>query len=239
MDILHLIDRGLILLHVLFGTMALVVRPVAMLTAKGGPAHRSAGKIYFWGMAGIFFSTIGLAFFRFSPFLFVINIMSFYTCFVGYRVLYRKRPDQLGSRPIWLDWLGSGIALLGGLGFVGWGGAGLLGASLPGYLAHGVPTAFYVIGLVAGGLLTNNAVIDLRSYTHVPTDRNWWWFEHMSRFLGGYIATLTAFLVQNVSTRMPADMAWIVWVTPGVLGGFLVSRWVQHYRSKLSVRLAG
>ncbi len=238
MDILHLIDRGLVISHVIFGFTALVLGPVAMLTAKGGPAHRTAGKIYFWGMAGIFFSTIALAFFRFSPFLFVINIMSFYACFIGYRVLYRKRPNKAGQQPTWLDWLGSSVALLGGLGFVGWGGLGLLGVPLPGYLAHGVATVFFVIGLIAGALLINNAITDILSYTRQPTDRNWWWFEHMGHFLGGYIATLTAFLVQNVSVRMPADMAWIVWVAPALIGSFLIARWVRHYRSKFSLRVA-
>ena len=43
--------RGILWIHVLAGTLALVVAPVALVTAKGGLTHRRWGKVYFWAMA--------------------------------------------------------------------------------------------------------------------------------------------------------------------------------------------
>ncbi len=38
-------------IHIAAGALALGLAPLAMLTVKGGPAHRLWGKIYFWSMA--------------------------------------------------------------------------------------------------------------------------------------------------------------------------------------------
>ena len=51
--------------------------------------------------------------------------------------------------------------------------------------------------------------------------------------------TLTAFLVQNVSRHMPDNIAWVIWVAPGVIGGFLIARWIGNYRRKFSVPTRG
>ena len=37
-------------LHILAGTVALIVAPIALMTVKGGPTHRRWGKVYFWAM---------------------------------------------------------------------------------------------------------------------------------------------------------------------------------------------
>ncbi len=236
-DVLHLIDRFFVLSHVVAGFTALVVAPLAMLTAKGGTWHRRWGKVYFWGMAWIFVSTLGLAFFRFNPFLFIINIMSFYAAITGYRVLYRKRPNAAHQQAAPIDWVASSIATVAGLSFVGWGAGGLAGLRLSALLWGDVPISFYILGVIAGMLITRNGISDLRSYRLQPSTRNWWWFEHMTRFLGAYIATVTAFLVQNVSRHLPIEFSWVVWVLQSGIGTILISRWVQHYRQKFAARV--
>jgi len=47
----------------------------------------------------------------------MISILSFYGAFTGYRSLYRKQPAR-GDGPIWLDWMGAGIASVAGLAWV-------------------------------------------------------------------------------------------------------------------------
>jgi uncharacterized membrane protein len=42
--------------HILLGSLALVIAPLAMLTIKGGRWHRRWGKIYFYAMAGVAFT---------------------------------------------------------------------------------------------------------------------------------------------------------------------------------------
>ena len=102
--------RTILRVHVLAGTLALVVAPIALLTAKGGLAHRRWGKVYFWSMAVVAASAIVVGYWRSILFLMLTAVFSFYAALSGYRVLYRKRPD-LGQRPGALDWLAAGITL--------------------------------------------------------------------------------------------------------------------------------
>ena len=235
-----LIDRFLVLSHVAAGALALLIAPVAMLTLKGGAWHRRAGAAYFWGMAWIFCSTIGLAFFRFNPFLFVINILSFYAALMGYRVLYQKQPTKPGQQPGWIDWLASGVAAVGGVAFVLWGAAGLLGLRL-GSMIFG-DSAYQIIGIIFGALLALQAFADMRRYRNpaAPADSQWWRFEHIGRFGSAYIATVTAFLVQN-GLRMrlvPAEWFWLLWVLPAMIGSVLISRAVRAQRAKFARKVA-
>src|SRR5207245_25025 len=48
-------------IHISAGMLALGLAPVAMLTVKGGQAHRRWGKIYFWAMAVVASTAVILA----------------------------------------------------------------------------------------------------------------------------------------------------------------------------------
>ena len=98
---------GVRLLHITAGTIALFVAPIAMLTVKGGPTHRRWGKVYFWAMAGVALTAVVLAVWRPVVFLALLAVSSFYAAFSGYRVLYRKRPEE-GERAIPVDWAAAG-----------------------------------------------------------------------------------------------------------------------------------
>lgn len=226
------LDRALVIAHVICGTLALIVGPLAMIVFKGGKAHRFWGKVYFGGMTGIFISTILLAYFRFNAFLFIVNVASFYSCFTGYRVLYRKGKLDEVPPATWADWMASSTATLAGLAFIVWGNLGMLGMQRSSFYPFPMPSAFYIIAIVAGVSIAWSGFNDMRRYRMPVVSKRWWWFEHMNRFLSGYIATVTAFMVQNVTRMLPLDYSWVVWVAPGVLGGFLVARWIAHYRAK-------
>lgn len=226
MDILYILDRFFVYSHVAAGMVGLLAAPVAMAVTKGGKAHRQWGQVFFWMMFWIMLSTFGLMFFRFNFFLLVIAVLSFYSALTGYRALYLKRP-QAGDKPQVIDWASTLIATLSGVSFAGWGVAGLLG-----FLESYIPTAFFILGLVFGGGLLASAVPDLIRYVRPPADRNWWWYAHMERMLGAYIAMVTAFLVQNVGRHMPTEWLWVIWVAPGVIGGFFIGKWITMYKQK-------
>lgn len=228
MDWMTIVERGMVVGHVTAGVTALIVAPIAMAVQKGGRHHRRWGKVYFWSMFVIFLTALGLVVFRPNFFLFAISILSFYGAFSGTRGLYRKRMAR-SWRHAWLDWLGAGIALAAAASFIGWGVAVLTGA-----LAARVPPAFAVLGLVFGVLLGSDALQDVRSLRSPPADRNWWWTYHMQRILGSFLAAVTAFAVQNLGPRVPASFLWLVWVGPGLIGGFGIAVWVAHYRRKFS-----
>lgn len=216
----------LVLTHVGAGFTALVVAPIAMLTRKGGGAHRRWGRVYFWAMFVIFVSALAILFFRPNVFLFIISILSFYGAFSGVRSLRRKRPDQ-GQRAGRLDWVAASTALCAGVSFVVWGTLPLAGLT-----AGETPTAFSVLGIVFGIALTKDALDDLASFRRPSRDPLWWWTYHLERMVGSYLTAVTAFMVQNVGPRLPEALEWTVWVTPGVLGGVGVAFWIRHYRKK-------
>ena len=236
-DLLHLLDRFLVLSHVAAGMIALFIAPLAMLTAKGGVWHRRWGKVWFWGMAWIAASTLALMFFRFSLFLVVIAIFSFYNALTGYRALYRKNPTRVGQKPNWIDWGAAVISIASGVGLVLYGIGGITGLTRQlGYIASGSSTALFVLSIVFGIALVSHALPDVQSFTRAAEDKNWWWFYHMSRMLGGYTATVTAFMVQNIGRHLPNEIAWITWVAPSVVMTPLISIWITYYQRKFAER---
>ena len=205
-------------LHIAAGTVALFVAPGAMLTMKGGLAHRRWGKVYFWAMALVAASAIVLGLWR-RPniFLALLALFSFYMAFSGYRSLFRKRPAQ---RPEAIDWIAALVTLAASAALV------VLGLVRPGPAWQRVgivPVVFGVLGLVLAGL-------DLAKFVRPPEDRHAWWFAHMGGMLGSYIATVSAFSVVNF-TFLPTTVRWL-W--PTVIGTPLITLWIVYY--KLSFR---
>ena len=94
--------RAVLTIHILFGAVALFVAPAAMLTRKGGLWHRRWGKIYFWSMAVVAVTAVGLSLIRSGLFFLLVALFSFYLAFTGYRVLYRKIPRQRATKTDWI-----------------------------------------------------------------------------------------------------------------------------------------
>ena len=220
----------LIVAHVGAGVTALLVAPVAMLTQKGGGAHRLWGRVYFWAMFVIFVTALAVLLFRPNVFLFIISILSFYGAFSGVRSLRRKRPER-GERAARLDWGAASAALLAGVSFIVWGTLPLLGLAV-----SETPVAFSILGIVFGVVLSKDALDDLKSFRRPNPDPMWWWTYHLERMVGSYLAAVTAFMVQNVAPLLPEALEWTVWVTPGILGGVGISFWIRHYRKKFASR---
>lgn len=210
-----------VVLHVIAAVSAILVGLIPMIARKGGMLHNRAGLAYFWLMMFVCASGALLLFEVFNFFLAMITLFSGYAAFTGYRVLFRKKkPAGL------IDWVGTFISLAGGAAFMGWGILSLLG------MIRGLPTAFALLGVGFGLFLVNDAFQDVRAYRNPPTDKRWWFFYHMDRMLGSYIALITALSVQTISPRLPVSIAWVVWIAPGVIGGFLISRWIRSYRQQ-------
>jgi hypothetical protein len=191
--------------------VALIIAPLAMMTVKGGLWHRRWGKIYFRAMAGVALTAAFMCWLRSGLFLFLIAIFSFYLALTGYRVLGRKKPED--KPPLFDVGIAMVMALTGG-------------------------------GLIFLGLLDNNSerwvrivfgVISLRLWLmdifrlfKPRQDKRAWMFDHMTRFLGAYIATVTAFSVVNFQF-LPYFWRWL-WPTMfGILGIII---WRRHYAKK-------
>jgi len=202
-------------IHISAGMLALGLAPVAMLTVKGGQAHRRWGKIYFWAMAVVASTAVILALWRPQIFLALLAVFSFYMAFTGYRALSRKRPNQ-GQGPAAIDWAAALVTFAVSAALV------VLGLIRPGpsWQRLGVvPVVFGVLGMILAGL-------DIRKFVRPPADRNAWWFAHMAGMLGSYIATVSAFSVVNF-TFLPIAVRWL-W--PTVIGTPLIALWITYYK---------
>ena len=209
---------GMRWLHIAAGTLALFVAPAAMLTAKGGRAHRRLGKLYFWSMSVTALTAVLLALWRPTVFLALLAVFSFYMAFAGYRSLFHKRPDR-GDRATPLDWTAATITMAASVGMVVQGVSASVTVRQPLGL---VPIVFGVLGVVLAGK-------DLLAFSRPPSDPTAWWFNHMSGMLGSYIAAVTAFSVVNF-TFLPTAVRWL-W--PTALGVPLIVFWITYYRVHL------
>ena len=208
---------GVRFVHVVAGTMALLVALVPMLTAKGGGTHRRWGQVYFWAMAVVALTAVILAIWRPVVFLALLAVFSFYSAFYGYRALSRKRPRE-GQGSTSLDWAAA-VAMLAASAAMA-----VLGITRPSPAWERVgivPVVFGVFGMILAGL-------DFRRFVRPPEDRNAWWFAHMRGMLGSYIATVTAFSVVNF-TFLPTGVRWL-W--PTVVGTPLVAAWITFYKQR-------
>src|SRR5262245_60101406 len=202
-------------IHISAGTIALVLAPLAMLTVKGGRAHRLWGKIYFWAMAVVAVTAVVLALWRPQIFLALLAVFSFYMAFSGYRALSRKRPSEGAGA---FDWTAALVTLVVSAALVA------LGLVRPGpsWQQLGiVPVVFGALGMILAGL-------DIGKFIRPPADRNAWWFAHMGGMLGSYIATVSAFSVVNFAF-LPTAVRWL-W--PTLIGTPLIAVWITYYRRR-------
>lgn len=211
--------RTMLWVHVLAGTLALVVAPIALLTGKGGLAHRRWGKVYFWSMAVVAATAIVVSYWRSILFLMLTAVFSFYAALSGYRVLYRKRPD-LGQRPHALDWIAAGITLAASAALL------VLGITRPTPRFQELSTVAMVFGLVGLSL----SGLDVWRFRSPPVERMAWWYKHMANMIGSYIAAVTAFSVVNFYF-LPTTLRWL-W--PTMIGTPAIAIWISYYKRRFS-----
>jgi uncharacterized membrane protein len=216
-----------LMIHIAAGVTGFFVAPGALLTVKGGLWHRRWGKIYFWAMtvaacSAMLLSSFGL---RANPFLTLVGVLSFYTAYSGYRVLYQKRPAQ-GQGPKFYDWVVALVVCAAGVAFIT---AGIL---KPSALFANLSTVSIVFGVVC--LLMGAQ--DVVRFMRPPADKNFWWYTHIGRMLGSYIAANTAFLVINSRHFNVGLPAWFWWLLPGAIIGPLSVVWINYYKRKFNAR---
>lgn len=212
-----LIFKAALIIHILLGGVALFVAPAAMLTRKGGLWHRRWGKIFFWAITSVAITAVVLSLIRSGLFFLLVALFSFYLAFTGYRVLYRKTPQQ---RPSQADWTAASTMLLGSVVLIAYGVYSMLTSSI-GIVA----IVFGVIGFLL-------AMADIRDFRHHPADKMAWWYSHMTRMLSAYIAAVTAFSVVNFKFLPPVPR-WL-WAT--AVGTVVIIVWTRYYRRKFSGR---
>ena len=218
----------ILLIHVAFGFSALATGVVPMIAKKGGKLHKFWGNVYYWSMFGVFTTTLAL--FALRPdqlkmqFFLCIAILSFYLTFSGERVLKMKKNVTQATL---YDRLAAALALVSGMAMLTY--AGYAVVILQNYF---IPILFTVFGLG----LTLNARKDWQLFTgKIEAEKMHWYFGHISKIMGAYIATVTAFCV-NMTRYLPEDasvyLQLIPWLTPGVLLGVGTAYYTKRQKEK-------
>jgi hypothetical protein len=202
-------------LHVVCGMIALFVAPAAMLTVKGGLAHRRWGKVYFWMMAALAITATVMTFYRPVLFLALVAVFSFYFALRGYRSVVRK--DQPASR---MDWVAALVTLAGSLDLIVLGIHPLRGGFVP---ASAVSIAFGFIGATI-------SATDIKRFLKPPLDVKTWWYSHMGGMLGSYIAAVSAFSAVDFHF-LPIVVRWL-WPSAIGIPGIII--WISFYRKKFT-----
>lgn len=188
-----------------------------MVARKGSTRHRRLGLSYGGGMGVVIATALVITSATQDLFLGTIGVFSGYMVFAGYRALSQKHPDRGdGATPV--DYVAAALMLLVGVGMVG---LGLWQALTTGSARAFVLVAFGVLGLVFAGQ-------DAFTFVRGPTVRFDWFYRHIARMLGGYIATVTAVSAVNL-LFLPTVVRWL-W--PTVVGTPLIVVWIRRYQQK-------
>ena len=210
----------LIYLHILCGSIALVVGPLTLVAKKGGKIHRLMGKIFATSMIlnGAAALLIAITPGHQNFFLFAIGVFSLYLVGTGYRFLRLK---GLGTRtqaqPI--DWTLTVSMLIFGLAMCGYGGF---------LVYHGATLGYVLMSFGTFGLIL--VYRDGQLFLKGPRNPRFWLYQHISRMCGALIAAYTAFLVVNgEALGLPPLVAWLF---PSVIGSLIPSYWIRKYKKQ-------
>lgn len=185
----------LLLVHIVAGTAALTAATVAVTSKTLDVAHRwhvYAGKAFFWAMVVIFLTAIPMALIKGNTPLFFIAIFSFYFALAGWRFAKNRR-----GTPQPIDWIAAGLMAVASVIMIGFGIFIIVNGNLNGIIL----LAFGILGAVT----TRSDLQTLRAGGVKGKERV---ANHLSRMLGGTIATLTAFVVTNVRLE-PLILVWL------------------------------
>ncbi len=210
-----------LILHVIAGFVALTVGFVPFVAKKGSKLHTTTGWIFCYAMLFVALSAFGLTIYRFNPFLLMVGLLTLYTTVTGYRGLrFRRDLATIGQPRDWALLVACGIAL----GLTVW-------QTLERFGTENV-SALVLIGFFALSLL-NLLRQDGQLFSGRRRVQGKGWIRyHIVRISGAYIATITAFLVNNVHT----DPAFVAWLLPTVIGVPAIVYFKRQYGEKKAAR---
>jgi uncharacterized membrane protein len=214
--------KAFLTLHIAGGTMAFLLAPVALITAKGGKQHKRWGKVYLWAMGVVAATAVPMAFFFPVRFLALVSVFSFYFAFSGYRVLRLKELAR-GASAAPIDWI-AGIITFATSALLAW-------------MSWFRPASIEVIpivGVIFGFIGMRAAAGQMISFVRKPKEKMFWWYTHLGNFIGSYIAAWSAFSVVTLAPRLGNH--WYVWLWPVMVGVPAIVATTAYYKRKFTAR---
>ena len=236
----------LIVIHIIFGSMALILFWVPIATKKGGLDHRKFGRHYANTMYAVAASGALMALMViFAPLVIkhqlvnentdtqqlVLNLRIFWSfllylsllTFVNVRhgILVLKNKKQHSNMRQWPHLFSIGLLLVGGL----------LLFSLGITYSNSLHIIFGVLGTVLA--IQSSRFCLAKS---VPVNR--WLVEHIGSSIGSGIGAYTAFISFGGRSMFGYIGQWqfVFWVAPGVIGAIASARMSRKYKNGLAAK---
>lgn len=206
MEILH---KSNILLHIITGTIGLLLGFTALISAKGGKVHNKSGRFFLLFISIVILTgLVGVFVFGRNTFLLVITVLSGYVAFSGFRTLKLK-----SNKPRKLDILVASITLL----------------VLTYFLYY-----FKSIGMIWSPIIiysTVSALIFIVIYDFckylIPKEvykkYQFWIFEHIYKMTSAFAALLSAFSGTVLSQYQPQSQ-----YIPSALGMIIILGFIVY-----------
>lgn len=225
---MNTVVTSLLITHIAAGCLALLAGLIPMFSQKGNGLHKRAGMVFVYCMIAVAITALLLCvlqpFKLMRLFLTGIAVFSFYLTITGWRATRQKT-----SGPMAIDQVLAYTTLVVSAAMIGFGLYLLVmnGASF-------FPIVFTFFGVLTGVFARKDVTLYGK-----PVEKLHWFFQHITRMGGAYIATFTAALVTNMGRIVPADAPdWIPtvgWIAPSVVGGMLIARTVRYYIVKMKI----
>jgi uncharacterized membrane protein len=201
----------IVIVHAVFGVPALITFWIAALARKGGPLHRTAGRIYVASMLGLLATTVPLIAIRALEGRIIVAV------FLGYLFL-------ITAAAVWLSWrsirqrrelsrfTGRAYRAVGAALLLS--GLGVLGLS---FGAGSLPRTIFMAGLSLVGI-----VVGSNMWWFIwrgASDNRWWLGQHMTGAALNFGATHASFFGLGLRNALPTLSG--PWVSTIVQVGFV------------------
>ncbi len=215
--------RAFLGVHIAAGATAFLMAPLALVTAKGGKAHRRWGKVYLWAMGIVAATALPMAVYRPVLFLALVAVFSFYACFSAWRVLALKDLPR-GGRAKGIDWFAGVVTFVASACLAGF------AVFKPAIVQH-----MGIVAIVFGVIGMSLAIGQMKSFVRKPTEKMFWWYTHLGNMIASYIAAWSAFSVVTLSRYL--GNTWYVWLWPTIVGVPAIVLTTAYYRRKFAPKV--
>jgi hypothetical protein len=211
MDKLSVLHSTNILIHVVAGSIALLIGLVIILTKKGTTNHKKYGRFFLSFLSVVVLTgLIGVFVFGRNTFLLVITVLSAYQGFSGYRTLQTK-----SNNPQWLDMLVAIFSIICTAYFLYY------------FKSIGMIWSPIIIYSTVGALLLVVSYDILRYFIPKHNYQNLWLYEHIYKMIGAFTALLAAFSGTVFEKYQPLSQ-----ILPSIIGVFLWILFTWYYAQK-------
>ena len=192
---------ALLVIHIISGTATLLSAAIAIFSKLADSAHKwhvISGRIFFWGMTGIFLSALAMSLIRVNTPMLFVSIFSFYFAWMGRHYALNRQGVTNGLDKVVIPvmtFVFAAMTLYGIFALYLW------------------EQGFGIVIIVFGVIGVLNSYGDWQILRRGGAKGKERIAEHLGKMLGGTIAAITAFLVINVHV----EPAYIVWLAPTVL----------------------